>query len=65
MGRSNISIPCPDCKTKLKRISYWDNTTNDNGKVNGDTKSNDWFICLKCNNTHQITYQFTKRSDKK
>jgi uncharacterized protein YbaR (Trm112 family) len=53
MGRSSLGIPCPECKTRLKRISYFDS-----GKL---TNSNEWFICLKCNITHQMIYSFKPR----
>jgi|2_EtaG_2_1085320.scaffolds.fasta_scaffold243585_2 hypothetical protein len=55
MARTALSIPCPDCNNKLRRISYWDN------KNNKITNSNEWFICLECNATHQITYSFKPR----
>ena len=59
MGRTGLGLPCPDCNTKLRRISYWDNESN---KL---TNSNEWFICLKCNVTHQISYSFNPRTTTK
>ena len=55
MGRSALGIPCPNCGTKLLRISYW------NKDLNKITNSNEWFFCLKCNETHQMTYTFKPR----
>jgi hypothetical protein len=56
--RSTISVLCPDCKDKMMRISYWDNARN------GIHLCDNWFICKKCNMTHQISYSFKPRKQK-
>ncbi len=55
MAKSTIKIPCPDCKTTMQRISFWNN------KVNKSQYSETWFICQKCDMTHQITYTYKPR----
>ena len=58
MGRTAIGLDCPNCKNKLLRISYW------NKEQKKTINSNEWFICLKCNETHQMTYSFKPRGKK-
>ena len=56
--RSNLYVSCPDCNGSMVRISYWNNASNK------QTKSDCWFICKKCNQTHKVTYVFKPKGDK-
>jgi len=53
--RSNLYVMCPDCDGSMVRISYWNNASNK------QTRSDCWFICKKCNQTHKVTYLFNPK----
>ena len=57
--KSSLSVYCPDCKNEMVRISYWDNS------INAIRRSDNWFMCKKCDMTHQISYTFTPRKESK